>query len=88
MITFDQVGTCTGVATYRVEGYTPKNGRAHGSLDVAITACVDCHPIVRQQLDDLRMTPYSLGMVTDIRPCGERVTFAPNRHTDTYKEES
>lgn len=83
-IRFDQVGTCTGVATYRVEGYTPKNGLAHGSLDVTVTACLDCHPAVRQQIEECGMTPYSLGMVTDVQPCGERVTFAENNYTEQH----
>lgn len=84
MITFDRFGACTGVATYRVEGYSPANGLAHGSLDVTVTACVDCHLAVRQQIEECGMTPYSLGMVTDIRPCGERTTFAENSFTTQY----
>lgn len=84
MITFDRVGTCTVVATCRVEGYSPANGLAHGSLDVTVTACVDCHATVRQQLIDCAMTPYSIGMGADIRPCGERVTFSENSFTAQY----
>lgn len=80
-VTFDRANDCTGVATYRVEGYSPLNGLAHGSLDVTVNACVDCHQAVRNQIIDCGMTPYSLGMVTDIQPCGERVTFRPNRYT-------
>lgn len=78
------VGTCTGVATYRVEGYSPKNGLAHGSLDVDIAACLDCHATVRQQLVDVGMTPYSIGMVTDIRPCGERTVFEDCTYTAAH----
>lgn len=84
MITFDRIGSCTGVATYRVEGYTPLNGLAHGSLDVDIAACLACHETVRTQLIECGMTPYSLGMVTDVRPCGERTTFADNSFTTKY----
>ena len=84
MITFDRFGTCTGVATYKVEGYTPKNGLAHGSLDVTVNACVDCHQKVRTQLIECGMTPYSLGMVTDVQPCGDRTTFADNSFTTQY----
>jgi hypothetical protein len=83
-ITFDRANDCTGVATYRVEGYSPLNGLAHGSLDVTVTACLDCHPEIRRGLENCGMTPYSLGMVTDIQPCGERMTFSPNRYTSSY----
>lgn len=84
MITFDTVGTCTGVATYTVECYSPADGFAHGSLDVTVTTCVDCHQALRKQLEDCGMTPYSVSMGTSIRPCGERCTFAENSYTTKY----
>lgn len=83
-ITFDRMDTYAGVATYRVEGYSPKDGRAHGSLDVDIAVCVDCHGKIRQRLIDCGMTPYSLSAVTEIRPCGERTTFSENSFTTKY----
>lgn len=83
-IRFDIVGTCTGVATYRVEGCSPAGGLAHGSLDVDIAACLDCHETVRSQLIECGMTPYSVGAASDIRPCGERTVFAENSYTAKY----
>jgi hypothetical protein len=84
-IHFDQVGHCGAVAVYKVEGYSPKDGMAHGSLDVTVAVCAACHPVVRQQLIGCGMTPYTLGAVTDIRPCRERVTYAPKSYTTTYR---
>lgn len=81
----DRVGACTGVAVYRIEGYTPLNGLAHGSLDVVVATCTDCYHSVRAQMSACGLTPYSpysMVAVSQVRPCGERTTFAPNRYTE------
>lgn len=82
-IRFDHVGQCSGSATVMVEGYSPANGMAHGSLDVTLHVCADCLPAYRQQLDACGMTPYSRQSVTG-RECGERATFADNKYTAQY----
>jgi hypothetical protein len=83
-ITFDRVGVCTRPGTYLVEGYSPANGMAHGSLDVTVRVCGDCHQTLRQQLWDCGMTPYSReGVWTNIE-CGDRTVFSTNKYVTMY----
>lgn len=82
-ITFDRVGACPHRATVMVEGYSPMYGRAHGSLDVTVRVCDDCHESLRQQLWDCGMTPYSRTIHTEIG-CGDRTTFDENKYSEKY----
>lgn len=93
MITFDRVGGCDNSVTMLIEGYSPKDGRAHGSLDVTIRSCADCHQIYRTQLFACGMTAYSYtgtvshddrnGRLVALR-CGDRATYEANKYTTTY----
>lgn len=83
MILFDQAWACAHTGTAVVEGYSPKEGLAHGSLDVTVSVCARHHQVLRAQLDGCGMTPYSLNMVSD-RLCGTRTTFEENTYTSTY----
>lgn len=80
---FDQVGQCHGTATVMVEGYSPKDGRAHGSLDVTVHVCSGCHERVRRELWTCGMTPYSIQSAA-MRTCGERTIFDDNEYARMY----
>ncbi|WP_280335870.1 hypothetical protein [Nocardia wallacei] len=41
--------SCGRDAAHRVEGYSPRNGLLHGSLDVVVYACPDHHDIARRE---------------------------------------
>lgn len=83
-IRFDHVGACQAEATFIVEGYSPRDGHAHGSIDVVQRACDDCHLVVRSQMEECGLTPYSALLVTD-RRCGDRTVYGENKYTDTYQ---
>lgn len=74
MITFGRVGECPAPVVYVVEGYSPGDGLAHGSLDVVVHACEGCMASVRAGLDDRGMTPYSVRAESK-RLCGEMTMF-------------
>jgi hypothetical protein len=91
VITFDRVGNCGNFVTMLIEGYSPKDGRAHGSLDVTIRSCRECHQTYRDQLEACGMTPYSYtGSVSHTERkgrmvpllCGDLTTFAENAYTN------
>lgn len=92
-ITFDRVGTCTSYPTMVVEGYTPREGRAHGSLDVTVRTCADCHQTYRTQIISCGMTPFSFtgsvihedrsGVMTPL-VCGDRTVFDENKYVTVY----
>jgi len=77
---FDHIGVCTSTATVMVEGYSPKDGRAHGSLDVTVHVCKDCHGAIRDSLWACSMTPYSRPSSAE-RRCGERTIFEDCAYT-------
>lgn len=95
-ITFDHVGTCPNTPAMVIEGYSPKDGRAHGSLDVTIRACADCHQTYRTQIISCGMTPYSFsGCASHAdRPsgalvalsCGDRTVFETNKYVARYRD--
>lgn len=76
---FDRVGTCDGTATAMVEGYSPADGRAHGSLDVTVHVCSGCLGRLREELWRAGMTPYTC-VSTAERACGERTIFDDNEY--------
>jgi hypothetical protein len=80
---FDHVGDCLNPATVSVEGYSTKDGQAHGSLDVVVRTCDDCHPRVRTQLIDCHMTPYSIPAAHG-RRCGDRAILKECAYTQAY----
>jgi hypothetical protein len=82
-ITFDRVGSCPAMAVVIVEGYTPANGLAHGSLDVTVRACDACHHTVRDQMDACGMTPYTV-QPRSVARCGDRTVFQPSRYTEAH----
>ena len=82
-ITFDHVGTCPHKTTVMVEGYSPRDGRAHGSLDVTVRVCDACHQTTRTQLFACGMTPYSRPTRTEMG-CGDRTTFEENKYSTVY----
>lgn len=85
-ITFDVVGSCTNLPTRQVEGYNAKDGLAHGSLDVTVSVCEDCHQTVRTQITSCGMTPYSLPPCLDMTGrCGDRGTYEPNKYSTVYE---
>lgn len=48
------------VAIYRVEGYSPpRDGRLHGSLDVALYACAEHEPRAREVVSASGLAPYT-----------------------------
>ena len=64
---------CGAPATVRFEGYSPRDGLAHGSLDLAVYACADHATQARAEwLDGL--LPYRTAAAGDSR-CGERFDF-------------
>jgi hypothetical protein len=79
----DHVGDCPNPATVSVEGYSAKDGRAHGCLDVVVRACDDCHPTVRAQLIDCSMTTYSR-LTALVRRCGDRLVFQECAYTQAH----
>lgn len=80
---FDRVGTCTAVATRLVEGYSPADGRAHGSLDVTVHVCQECLGGLRERLWRSGMTPYTCVSASG-RVCGERTIFDDNEYVKNY----
>jgi hypothetical protein len=72
-ITFSTIGTCTAPAAVCVEGYSPRDGRAHGSLDVVVYAC-EKHAEVARTEWLASLTPYGTTPVPGPR-CGEMTTF-------------
>lgn len=64
---------CGAPATARIEGYSPRNGRLHGSLDLAVYACAE-H--VAQARDTWlgNLLPHTTRYVTDAR-CGQSFDF-------------
>jgi hypothetical protein len=84
-ITFDRTGDCPRPAVTVVEGYTPLDRRAHGSLDVVVHACQECAQETRKRLDECGMTPYSLPLPQGFqRACGERMAFQGNAYTAVW----
>lgn len=47
------------VAIYRIEGYSPRDGRLHGSLDVALYACAEHEPRAREVVSASALAPYT-----------------------------
>lgn len=88
MITFDRVGICLNKARMAVEGYSPRNGRAHGSLTVDVLVCSECHQAVRDSIEACGMTPYTTQSQALDRLCGERTTFEANSYSNTHPEEA
>ncbi|MFF5759660.1 hypothetical protein ACFY7A_30030 [Streptomyces longwoodensis] len=67
---------CGGPATVRFEGYSPRDGLAHGSLDLAVYACDDHLEQARTEwIGDL--LPHRTAAL-DAR-CGERFDFTTLR---------
>ncbi|WP_330265305.1 hypothetical protein [Streptomyces griseorubiginosus] len=64
---------CGAPATVRFEGYSPRNGLAHGSLDLAVYACTDHTTQARTKWLDGLM-PYRTATAGASR-CGERFDF-------------
>jgi hypothetical protein len=64
---------CGARSTVRFEGYSPRDGLAHGSLDLAVYACDEHASQARTQwLDEL--LPYRTTTAGTAR-CGERFDF-------------
>lgn len=73
--TYAPVGPgCGAPATTCVEGYSPRDGRAHGSLDLTVYACADHATFARTDwLSGL--TAYTCASTPVGRRCGERFDF-------------
>lgn len=94
-ITFDHIGSCPNPPVFLIEGYTPKHGLAHGSLDVTVRACQGCFEGRRLQIEACGMTPYSFtgcpthsegaeGRLTALS-CGDRTVFQENAFTAAHR---
>jgi hypothetical protein len=93
-IRFDKVGKCPSYPTMLVEGYTPREGRAHGSLDVTVRCCADHHQKYRDEINACGMTAFSFtgsvvqgerGGVTTPLLCGDRTIFDDNEYISAHK---
>lgn len=73
-VTFSTVGACSADAVVCVEGYSPRDGRAHGNLDVAVYVCKAHEEIARTEWL-AGLTPYSTP-ATQGRRCGYVTAFA------------
>lgn len=73
-ITSSTVGTCTAEAVVCVEGYSPRDGRAHGDLDVAVYVCEAHHETARTEWL-AGLTPYTIKRAVG-RRCGQVTAFA------------
>lgn len=71
----DQPQPCGKLAVYRVEGYSPRDGRMHGSLDAVVYACEDHHDAARNGwLGEL--TPFSGSVDVDSDSlCGDSTDY-------------
>lgn len=80
-ITFGKRGSCTLPATRTVEGYSPKDGLAHGELDVVFHSCEAHHQEAREQW--LRgLTAYTVAQSPKPpRICGQFTDFTDNGST-------
>jgi hypothetical protein len=64
---------CGAPATARIEGYSPRDGRTHGSLDLAVYACDD-HTTQARDTWLGTLLPYTTRYVADAR-CGQSFDF-------------
>ena len=64
---------CGAPATVRIEGYSPRNGRLHGSLDLAVYAC-EQHTTQARDTWLGNLLPHTTRYVTDAR-CGQQFDF-------------
>ncbi|WP_331718580.1 hypothetical protein OHU23_41230 (plasmid) [Streptomyces virginiae] len=72
-ITFTKLGRCTLPATRTLEGYSARDGRAHGELDKVVRAC-DAH-VETARTDWLAgLTPYAVTH-TGSSVCGQLTDF-------------
>lgn len=79
-ISFGKRGTCTLPATRTVEGYSPKDGAAHGELDVVYHSCEAHHQEAKEQW--LRgLTAYTVAQRPRQRVCGQFTDFTDNGDT-------
>ncbi|MEU2975988.1 hypothetical protein ABZ678_02965 [Streptomyces hirsutus] len=71
----DRIGECGTAAAVRLEGYSPRQGLAHGSLDVIVYACEEHKATARAEWLE-GFTPYTTA-ATGTAQCGDRFTFEP-----------
>ncbi|MFE3051577.1 hypothetical protein [Nocardia sp. NPDC059239] len=76
MSIFSKVGTCDQLATRSVEGFSPRDGRAHGSLDAYVYVCDDHIQTAGDEwLGDLPTTFVNVTRPSDGTVCGRMVDF-------------
>ncbi|CAM5536118.1 hypothetical protein [Streptomyces canus] len=64
---------CGAAATARIEGYSPRGGVAHGSLDLAVYACAEHAAQARAEwLGDLR--PHTMPLALPAK-CGQQFDY-------------
>lgn len=65
---------CTATATSCIEGYSPRDGRAHGSLDTTTYTCAAHAPATRAEVEAAGLTAYTCE-TSGLFTCGERFDF-------------
>lgn len=74
MPNLEQVG-CGAPATTRIELYSPRDGRAHGSLDASLYTCTEHIATVVEAAAQTGLTAHQIPLVINSARCGDGYDF-------------